>query len=719
MEYDEVKSILSEKTGLPKAVVNALLDLLGPLIILIALRELLEPLDLEPPAAQLVPICLTLCVSWLVLVHYFSGKPGWLSAATALLLLIACVVFYKLWILYHTDEPEHPIPLRVPFLFFAGAMLVHNVVQQHGVSGLARWLAHRPAPRWRIARPLDKLARHYATATPAVWREQSARVIGLCLFGLLLVAAIVRPSDWYLIADTLLASPVPEGKVGVLLAPFDKDKNDQARLRLWEDLTDLLGRTPELNRHVMLLQLPRPVPGYADDLAEQTETARKIGRYDRGSVVAYGSTTGEYKDYLAKTRIVLVEPFPFLEETLTVPRVVVGPPTNDARVVHMDALMIVGATSFLLGHCTSAEELFTEAAEVQRDITPKEEAAERTPQASQIALVTANSIGCEVMTGVAKAGHADDAFRLLDGILSDPASSTELRIAAANSKAFLYRGLAGQSDDAASWKKDLQAAINSLAAVLDAPTAGADPINLAAAWQGLGVAHEELERRIDPKDKPARRRALAEAKQAYEKAETFLNESASRKTAASPVDREELRAVVAANLASLMFHQGLIDQNPEEIAAAIPIYHRVLSTLTGTTHEMTVRDNLGDAYNWLVLDFHRDAKDNLVKARDQYELVLSKFAGPVGPSALADTVGKLGHVDLALAHSGDDSSAEAAGIVNLACARTLFRSAGREQSALSMEAALDAEQARIGHDTFDAALRAGPVPVKECQGTLR
>src|SRR5262249_47745628 len=156
------------------------------------------------PANQLVPLALTLGLYWLVLVHYLARRPPLMAAALAALLGVACFAAFKLWILYSTDPAAEKISLTIPFLVTAAASFIMMLV-------------------------LQDLARVRRPRAPAKLTRWIASVVGGTLFVATLVAALVRPEDWYLILDTIFAEEVPKGHVGVLLAPYDRDPKDDAR----------------------------------------------------------------------------------------------------------------------------------------------------------------------------------------------------------------------------------------------------------------------------------------------------------------------------------------------------------------------------------------------------------------------------------------------------------------------------------------------------------
>jgi hypothetical protein len=112
-EWEVFKDTLENKTGLPRNVVSIILELVTPLIIFLCVLVILEPLDLEPPAAQLIPAFLTAALFWLVITHYLANRPFWLAVLVDIVLFVFCVAFFNLWVLYRT-RAEGVVSLRVP-----------------------------------------------------------------------------------------------------------------------------------------------------------------------------------------------------------------------------------------------------------------------------------------------------------------------------------------------------------------------------------------------------------------------------------------------------------------------------------------------------------------------------------------------------------------------------------------------------------------------------
>jgi tetratricopeptide (TPR) repeat protein len=688
--YDVLKDILVEKSGLPKWVISVLLEVFAlPLVAFLAFGKLLEGFELEPPAAQLIPACLTLGLYWLVLVHYLSSKPLWLLAAVAGLLGIVCVATFKLWIVYHTDPSHEPIPLSIPFVVVAVAcfimVLVGNDLLSHYATGIA------------ISR--------------SIWVAVS---LGVALSAGLLAVAIFDPEQWYFIEDTIFANGIPGARIGVLLAPYSRDPHDDARARMEGDLNDLLADDPVLARKVSLQPLPRPIPGDNKDPAqrdvEQREVAQRIAAYDRARMVVYGDVEGKYQGYLVRTNLALVRPTQFLEGALSIAQLTERPLTNDAAAAHYFAAIVASATSFFAGQCATAERLANEAAKALREIPGDPEDHAKIPGPAATDLMRANSIGCEVMEQAASPEQVSEAIDLLDRIISNPATTTDMRLQAASAKGLIERNVAISQTEITGKRAQLQAAVDTYSAALKDAAPDADPFYLAGIWNGLGVAREKLEGVTNRGDKPARLAALTGAFAAYDAADKLIDAGASAKTRASHADWIYLGFVVRSNRANAVFRQGLVEDDPDLIARAIQIDQGLLPALDD---EYWIHDDLAGAY--LFLSQQRDTVANLRHAQQQLLRGLATLPAESGSALVLDLVLGLGTTDLDLAHAGAEPQLEAQGIAALGCVLRLYRGAGRDTK--DIEARLDAEKQRVGAAAFATALRSEPDASGRCQAS--
>jgi tetratricopeptide (TPR) repeat protein len=752
-EWEVFKDALENRTGLPRTIVSIILELVTPLIVFLCVRVILEPLDLEPPSAQLIPAFLAAALFWLVITHYLAKQPFWLAVLVDIVLFVFCVAFLKLWVLYHT-RVGGVVSLRVP-LFVMAAALLCNLVMLQAHARFLRRLAARAAwalsriqvyasnaeTQWhqRVARVglafcsvglaicgvllgwARRIAGVYAVTPKADWRLWIARGVGLAICAALLIGAIVRAENWYLVMNTLFGPHVDDQRVGILLAPYNNDPKDTARARLREDLSELLETTPVLAMQAQILPLPRLVPGYRPEApAEQAEAAQLIGAYDRGTAVIYGAVAGEQAGYLVKTRIRLINPPPFLREALAVSRIDVGPPTNDARIVHVEAAMVAGSTALTLGQCEAAEHLFDEAASVRHNLPAHPESIPGKGEPgllseSEIGYWGATSIDCQISNGaLVPQESVARALQLLDAIPADPTSSIDMRVQAASGQAHIHRDLAERTGDSAGVRRELQLAIDAYTRALAAPPQGYGGIFVASARNSRGVTRVESERFIVRENIAERRAILTSAREDYAAAVMILNQQVPADRAASRSDRRYLSSSININLGVVTFRLGVIDDAPDRITEAIWLYRALLSDIAETPRlEPQLRSNIGDAL--FTLAHYRDATANYRAARDELERSLAASAN-ARPLVVADLVGKLGYVDISLARIGADPAAQRRGIASLVCAARLARAAGMNREADSIQADIADERQHLSSNEYSEALSVR-APFKVCQAT--
>jgi tetratricopeptide (TPR) repeat protein len=683
--YDILKDTLVHRTRLPKWAISVLIEVITlPLVAFAGFSELLEHVfHLESPSAQLIPACLTLALYWLVLIHYLSTRPGWIMGALAALLAMVCLATFKLWILYHTGPMTNTV--WVPFLVVLAASFMMFLVANDQLT-----------PRGQ---------RGNAPLT-----ERIAAAVGLTLFAAAFVAAILLPEEWYFILDTIFAEEVPEDSVGVLLAPYNRDPDDDARSRLQGDLEGLLGHDPLLAKEVKLVLLPRPIPGFEGGRGrdKQREIAEQIALYDGARILVYGAVEGKYQGYLVRTSLVLIQPTQFLHDALSIPQLIERPVTNDAASVHYFAAMIATASSFFAGRCTTAEQLADEAALALRSIPRDNPGFEEMHGMGAVNLIKATTIACQVAEKVASTHTVSEALTLLDSVLNDPTTPTDQRLAAVSTKGLIQRNVATERSESAGKRQELLLAIETYSSGLEHIPQDADPLFVAGVWNGLGVAREKLQETVDRSDKAAQLAVLASALEAYDTAERLIAKAAGSKTGASPADLEHLRAIILCNRANAVFKRGVVENDPDRIAEAIQIEQSQLPTLD---QESWIHADLAGGF--FLLSTYRDRASNLRKAREHLERGLALLGEESGPEVATHLVVALARANLDLARTGVEPSAEAQGIAALSCALRLSRSAGRDTKEL--EAALEAEKQRIGAVAFAAAQESAPPGIEACR----
>ncbi len=524
MEPDEYFKGLLERTGLPKWVVGGSVGIVAAAVGYVALSKLLEEaFALERPASPFVAASLILAVYWLVLVHTLRQRPLWIIGALCVLLAAAIYAVFKLWILYHTSPLETEIPLRVPFLAASFA----SVIAFLAINAVLKSV-DRPADAW--------VARWIAAATGAV------------LFAGAAVLVFFRPGELDFVADTIFADEAPEGSLKILLAPYNRDPDDDARSRMRGDLdptVGLLARDPELAKEISLVSLRRPIPGFEDGRDKQREIAQKIALYDGARMLIYGDVEGKYQSNLVRTNFALVRPSQYLRDALSIPQLVERPVTNDAASVHYFAAIIATASSLIAQRCATAERLADEAAAALHGVPQNPDDPAQTPGTSVLSLLKAGGIACEVTSHTATPEKLSAALTLLDGVLRDPASSTDLRLQAAATKGLIQSNATNEPD--AAMRQSLQSAIETYASALRQVPQDADEFYVANVWNGLGVARDKLQRTIDPSDKPARLAMLASALEAYEMAGKAIDKASKASTGATPGDVAYLRARIEKN----------------------------------------------------------------------------------------------------------------------------------------------------------------------------
>jgi tetratricopeptide (TPR) repeat protein len=563
-----------------------------------------------------------------------------------------------------------------------------------------------------------RLAAIYADTAKDKWRLHIVRGTGLGICGVLLAAAVFRAEDWYLVTNAFFGPRIADQRVGILLAPYNNDPKDTARGRLRADLRQLLDSTPELAAEAQILPLPRPIPGYhPEEPAEQAEAAQLIGAYNRAGAVVYGAAVGEQTGYLVNTQVKLINPPAFLAESLTVSRVDLNPPTNDARFVHLEAAMVAASTALTSDRCGIAEHLFDEAAAARRDIPDAVPTKKDNDllSVSDIAYWIAMSIDCQLASGVSVSPESvARALRLLDAIPSDPKSTADMRVRALSEQAYIHRHLAERRTNIDDVKQELKLAIDAYTRALEAAPKDHAGIFVAAAQNSRGVTRVELEKHIDRRDEAGRRALLAGARQDYDAANSTLRRPVARERAASRSDRLHLGTTVGINQAVVVFRLGTLENNPDRIEEAIRLYTGLLSDVAETPRlETTLRNNLGDAY--FVLAGYHDAPANYRAARVELEHGLAA-SGNAEPLVSTDLISKIGYVNISLGRIGADPAGQRRGIAALGCAYRLSRAAGLNRQADSILAGLGEEQRRLAPVIYSDALHSS-TPYRVCQAT--
>lgn len=629
---------LAEKYGLPRQFTWLVNFLALPLIIFGSLILGLEIIGAEAPATQIWAACIALGFFWLSVCHHWVRTQSVAKFAVTILLIVAGVVFWEVWILHGNYQ------LRIPFLVTAALLMVIGVV-----LGL-----HDRVP-------------------------EIARYLGL---GLLTIVAALLPGDWYFLANSVLPETVPAGHAGILLAPYDLDREDKERANLRIELRKLIAQS-NLKDSARVIDLPRLIPGYSDrDQNLQSAAARQIGINNGALVVAFGTATAPATPH---TYIVSVNSVDqdYLPSPMVVRRHSGTGPTNDARYAHASAVAAIALLEIASSNCVRAEQYLANAAKaVQSD-------DDQPAFLTGIRMLQAGSIVCALQAGkLVPSSRAVDALELYDGVLADVQTAVNLRLRAGIGKGLIYRVLAGYERDPAKIRATLEKAVDAYRKTLSGPEDGANQKLIALAWGNLGVAYEKLALVHNTPEKLSREN-LRHAKAAYDEALGILGKAGNT---IPKVAADTTRAQLHANLGVTLYQAARRSDTPAaDLEKSIEVYELALAGWS--SHGMSripaavlATSNLGDAYRELAI--HKDATANLKRARDRLEDAASSISTTRSPAIRGEVLYKLGQVHTALGDRTNDESIARRGVVEWACALKIFTDAALIDQASTVALAL-------------------------------
>ncbi len=649
---------------------------IGALVtLLIFLFDIAEKLGFEQPGSQFLPAVLCAGFAWASLIQHARRWPS--DIFDLLVLAPVAGAFYLLSQLWPAYTGENAPLIAVMACFVAATLAVF--------AGLR--LAGSDRRRTIVA----------------------LGVVVLVLAGPLYIS-LFRPQDWYLVKDTLLSEHVPEGRIGILVAPYDRDSDGKLQSNMQEALGRLLSDDKDLASRVVVLLLARRIPGYKaegvlafDSVDEQAAAARRIALYDNGTVVVYGGTF--------VTRILLVHVPMFLGEQTVVPRIDIPGAPNDVRLVYLKSAAVAGFLALEQKNCKSAEQLFQtaaqEAANVRAAVLKQDDRAEA-PDPNRLWLMNSTSIACQVMAGTAVQQQVDLALERTKAILDGSESDVDTRIVAAINRGAILRNWSLHEQNQGDLAKDLAAAVESYRAVLDPVPDKADPYLVAAAFNGLGVAYEKLAETAE------RAQNLRRSIDAYKRTMDLLTQAASGIKPPSPGDARTLMATGQGNLGVAYFKLAESAVKQEEAVAllemGIAMDRNAMASraaFPALPRDALLESNLADAY--LSLARFRDRTANLTVARQTLIAALDLPDATSAPAVRGEILFKLGNVDVT-AGDWNDSQPTRRGIAEWACSLAVFDLASRNHQSAIVLSFL----AHLSRAVVKAALISEPPPVAGC-----
>ena len=644
----------------------------------------------ELPLLPLLLAGLALACAFIVprLALAYTAGPGLdLRTASRLFLGAMLVLMAVLSLISHAGEP---VDRRARFvlrwaaapLFFI-ALIAFALLQVGGDGTLARRTGLEI--RWSdIALYLFSaawivfVAACGAIALAAIAGKDAARQsvlairLGAGIALIVFLAALFRPEDWYLVSDTLLSDRVATGHTGILIAPYDFDKDGTEHQRLSQEVQDLLARDTSLRTQLELELLPRRIPGYPrtgsvalNGENEQAAVARKIAFYLGGSIVAYGADLKK----LTRTKIVTTAG----ERDLLLPRELeIDGPKQDAGMLHFLATTIVGLAEARHFRLASAERYFDDALNAAKALsqTPAGRQSLRPATMVMLRLLKGAVIVQQVYVSTAARARADEALQIFKEVRDDPASTSYARAAAAVDTGMLWRNLSQFDASPAAHQHDLDEAAAAYMQVLGDIPPDADPFAIATAWNGIGVVYEKLAGRTNELE------PLQKAEAAYQNALLWQAKTSRGENARSRSERASLLASVKNNLGIVLTKEGRKTGSAAKLKLAIAAYGEARAALLeypDPALEPLLISNLADAYT--DLSGHENASENLRRAR---ELLLQALAlpGAAYPAVRGEIIFKLGQVDVVTGGFQDGPDAWR-GVRELACSFDIFHRAGR------------------------------------------
>lgn len=492
-------------------------------------------------------------------------------------------------------------------------------------------------------------------------------------------ALLVLPLLWLVVSAVEtrreLGPPVPSGRLGVVVARFELDRDLDAHTQFREQLLLSLREDADLAKLVDVKPVDRMVEGQTE--AEKFEAARRLGRQTNAAVVVFGTTTrrGVF------TKIVLPErPYGFVGgEAVMLVDAVADLPSLDVRTVHVITRVIGGLGHYVRGECEGARQQFALA---RRDI----QVVEKLVPAPTVILFEANSRLCA-------ARGARDVHAVLEETLSlyraaEASPDPVVKAAALNGGAVAHRRLWSYT----SRVEDLQSAIEAYQRALDTLGAADDDMR-PAIETNLGVALEKLAATRDPET------YLARALTLYASARGRVNRG------------DPLYARIRNNEGVALFRLAEAGSRPiERLKASIAAYEDGLPHLAGPdrrTLRPLMLSNLGDALRELAL--HEHADENLRRAMEVLELSVSSVKRQEDPSVFGEVHYKLG---LTLGQMAGRTGADvdmSRALISLACSvLTLDEISAGGRARLAADT-LVAVRARLGERLFVELLGKAPL----------